>query len=98
MLSIAENADYLCLVNPIIKRNGLILFEAVDQYYSVNYMNYYRPFTKGDDPTVYEDYNIRYITADKIENLLNNQGITNYLHNHLRNAKPGTNVFIKPWI
>ena len=94
LISLAISKDLIIVGDARIKEMAYVLFEAEDEYYTVNYMNYYSPFTKGDKPTIYEDYNIRYITADRIDHLLNNQQITNYLHNHLRNAKPGTNVLL----
>ena len=94
LISLSISKDLIIVGDERIKEIAYVLFDAEDSYYTYNYANYNCPFTKGDDPTVYEDYNIRYITAEKIEHLLNNQVITNYLHNHLRNAKPGTNVLL----
>ena len=94
LISIAISKDLIMVGDFRLKEIAYVLFEAEDSYYSYLYTNYYCPFTKTDEPVTYGDYNIHYITAEKLEHMLNNEGITNYLHSHLKKAAPGTNVLL----
>jgi hypothetical protein len=94
LISLALSKDLIIVGDERIKEIAYVLFEAEDSSYTVGMTDYDSPFTEGDNPAFYEDYNIRYITAAEIEHLINNNEITSYLHYHLRNAKPGTNVLL----
>ena len=92
LISFSILKDSILIGDSRIAEIASVLFELEDSYYSYRYSPFYSPITQS--PVAYEDFSIQVSTVEKVEHIYLDTTPNEVVHNHLRDAKPGTNVLI----